>query len=221
MNGALAVLRRDLVLAGRSPGDTLLALIFFVLALSLFPLGVGPGPQLLERIGVGLIWVLALFAVVLTLDRLYASDARDGSLEQYALSPTPMAAIALAKALAHWLTTGLVLVVASPLLVLLLNLPASAYIAVPLALLLATPTMSLIGGIGAALMLGSRRGSILMTLLVLPLYIPVLILGVSAVEAWMSGIGGTVAWLLLGALLLGSLAVAPLFTALGLKLALD
>ncbi|MFO1050247.1 MAG: heme exporter protein CcmB, partial [Geminicoccaceae bacterium] len=178
-------------------------------------------PDILARIGAGVVWVVALLAVLLTLDRLWLADHEDGSLELLLLAPVPLELLVVVKCLAHWLTSGLVLVVASPLMGLLMNLPPEGLWAVPLALLLGTPTLTLIGSIGAALLLGSRRGSLLMALLVLPLYIPVLIFGVAAVEGAMLGLGGTAPLLILGAMLLLAVALAPFATAAALRLALE
>ena len=220
MIGALmALVRRDLRLAWRSPAETLLGVVFFLVALALFPLGVGASPDILARIGAGVIWVLALLAVLLTLDRLFQHDHEDGSLDLLLLAPLPLELAVLAKCAVHWLTSGLLLVVASPILALLMNLPADAFWALPLALLLGTPSLTLIGAIGAALLLGSRRGAVLTALLVLPLYIPVLIFGVAAVDGVVLGLGARAPFLILGAIQLAALALAPLAIAAALRLA--
>ncbi|HEX5080390.1 MAG TPA: heme exporter protein CcmB [Geminicoccaceae bacterium] len=221
MSAFLAILRRDLRLSLRRLGEAVQPLLFFVLALLLFPLGVGPAPEILERIGTGVIWVLALLAVMLSLDGLYRDDAEDGSLELLALADLPLELVVLGKSAAHWLTGGLPLAIASPLLAVLLHLPPEALAILALALLLGTPTLTLVGGIGAALLLGARRGSALMGLLVLPLYIPVLIFGVSAVEGEVMGLSGRPQLLVLGAMLLTALALAPFATAAALRLALE
>jgi heme exporter protein B len=218
---AAAIVRRDLLLGLRRSADSLQPLLFFVVALALFPLGVGPAPQILERIGVGVIWVLALLAVMLSLDRLYQADAEDGSLDLLAQGILPLELVALAKCLAHWLMSGLLLVLVSPLLAILMQLPATAIGPVALALLLGTPTLTLIGSIGAALMIGTRRGGALLALIVLPLYVPVLIFGVSAVEGAVMGLGGRAQFLILGAMLLAALALTPFATAAALRLALE
>ncbi|HLT02433.1 MAG TPA: heme exporter protein CcmB [Geminicoccaceae bacterium] len=217
----LAIVRRDLRLGLRRAADSLQPLFFFLIALALFPLGVGPAAQVLERIGVGVIWVLALLAVMLSLDRLYQADADDGSLDLLAQGVLPLELVALAKCVAHWLTSGLVLVLVAPLLAVLMQLPAEATGPVALALLLGTPTLTLIGSIGAALMIGARRGSTLLALIVLPLYIPVLIFGVSAIEGAVMGLGGRAQFLILGAMLLAALALTPFATAAALRLALE
>lgn len=206
---AKALFTRDIALAFKRGADSLLGVIFFLIALSLFPLGVGASPDILARIGAGVIWVLALLAVLLSLDRLFTTDFEDGSLDAMALSPLPLEAMVLVKCTAHWLTSGLLLVVISPLLAILMSLPVDAYWVLPLALLLGTPTLTLIGAIGAALLLGSRRGSVLTALLVLPLYIPVLIFGVAAVDGVLLGLAPRAPFLILGAMLLGAAALAP------------
>jgi heme exporter protein B len=216
-----ALVRRDLRLALRRGGDSLQPLLFFVLAAALFPLGVGPAPEILGRIGIGVIWVLALLAVMLSLDRLYQADAEDGSLELLAQGVLPLELVALAKCLAHWLTSGLALVIAAPLLAILMQQPGTAQGVLALALLLGTPTLTLIGSIGAALLIGARRSSVLLALLVLPLYIPVLIFGVSAVEGEVMGLSGRPQLLILAAMLLAALALAPFASAAALRLALE
>ena len=192
-----------------------------VLAIGGIQTGIGPAPEVLERIGVGVIWVLALLAVMLSLDRLYQGDAEDGSLDLLAQGVLPLELVVLGKCLAHWLTSGLLLVIVSPLLAILMQLPASAPGPLALALLLGTPTLTLIGSVGAALMIGARRGSALLALVVLPLYIPVLIFGVSAVEGEVMGLGGRAQFLIQGALLLAALALTPFASAAALRLALE
>ena len=216
-----AILRRDLRLGFRRGGDSLQPVVFFVLAATLFPLGIGPAPEVLARIGVGVLWVLALLAVMLSLERLYQADAEDGSLELLAQGVLPLELAALAKGLAHWLTSGLVPVLTSPLLALLLQLPAEALGVLAFALLIGTPTLTLLGGIAAALLIGTRRSSVLLALLVLPLYIPVLIFGVGAVEGEVMGLSGRPQLLILAAMLLAALALAPFATAAALRLALE
>ncbi len=218
IRAAGAVVARDLRLAFRRPGESLLAVAFFALALALFPLGVGPTPALLVRIGAGVIWVLALFALLLSLERLYQADFEDGTLELMLLAPAPLELLVAAKCLAHWLSSGLLLVLMSPVLALLMGLPGEALWVLPAALALGTPTLTLIGSIGAALLLGSRRGATLAALLVLPLFIPVLIFGVGAVDGYLFGLGGRGQLLMLGALFLFALAIAPFATAAALRL---
>ncbi|MEM8952241.1 MAG: heme exporter protein CcmB [Pseudomonadota bacterium] len=221
MKAFIAILRRDIKLSLRSGMDSAQPLIFFVVALTLFPLGVGPSPETLERIGVGVIWVLALLAVMLSLDRLFQADAEDGTLEQLALADLPLELTVLAKCLAHWLMSGLVLVIASPLLALLLHQSPETSSVLALALLLGTPVLTLIGSIGAALLIGARRGGVLIALLVLPLYIPILIFGVNAVEAEVMGLGGSAQLLILGAILLAALALTPFAAAAALRLSME
>ena len=221
MSAFIAILRRDINLSLRSGVDSAQPLIFFVIALTLFPLGVGPSPEILERIGVGVIWVLALLAVMLSLDRLFQADAEDGSLEQLALADLPLELTVLAKCLAHWLMSGLVLVIASPLLALLLHQSVETSGVLALALLLGTPVLTLIGSVGAALLIGARRGGVLIALLVLPLYIPILIFGVGAVEAEVMGLGGSAQLLILGAILLAALALTPFAAAAALRLSME
>jgi heme exporter protein B len=205
VNRLLAILGRDLRLALRQGVDSVMVVAFFVLAVVLFPFGVGPEPGMLARIAAGVIWVAALLASMLSLERLFQADYEDGSLELMALEPVALEAVVLAKVAAHWLTTGLPLLVAAPLLAILLHLPADGFAVLLLALLLGTPTLSLIGAVGAALILGARRGGVLLSLLVLPLFIPVLIFGAAAVEAALGGFPARPHLLVLAALLLAAL----------------
>ena len=221
MSAFLAVVRRELRLAFRARADSLTAVAFFVIAVVLFPFGVGPEPNVLARIAPGILWVAALLAVLLSLERLFQSDFEDGSLELQALSPLALEAIVLAKALAHWLTTGLPLMAAAPLLGVLLHLEAPAFAVLVLALGLGTPTLSLIGSMGAALVLGARRGGVLLSLLVLPLYIPVLIFGVAAVEAALGGFPATPHLAVLVGFFLAALPLTPWAAAAALRHALE
>lgn len=221
MNPVLALIRRDLKLALRTPGDSATVVLFFVITAVLFPLGVGPEPNILARIAVGVIWVTALLASLLSFERLFHLDAEDGSLDLIALAPAPLELLVLGKCAAHWLVTGLPLIVVSPLLAVLLNMPADGYRVLLLALAVGTPTVSLIGAIGAALTLGARRGGVLLPLLVLPLYIPVLIFAVAAVEAAIAGLSPRPHLLLLGGLLALSLPLAPVAAAAAIRQALE
>lgn len=216
-----ALFLRDLSLALRQAGDSLMGAVFFLIALSLFPLGVGASPDILARIGAGVIWVLALLAVLLTLDRLFTLDFEDGSLDQMLLAPVPMELLVVAKCLAHWLSSGLLLVCISPLLAILMALPSDALWALPLALFLGTPTLTLVGAVGAALLVGSRRGGVLIALLVLPLYIPVLIFGVAAVDGAILGLGSFAPFLILAACFLVALALTPFACGAALRLAAE
>ncbi|MEC9344583.1 MAG: heme exporter protein CcmB [Pseudomonadota bacterium] len=217
----LSVMRRDLLLARRQGGASLLAIAFFVLVVSLFPLGVGPAPETLERIAAGVIWVAALLSVLISLDRLFQADLEDGSLDQLALLPVPLPVVVLGKVAAHWLTTGLPVILTAPLLGLLMQLQPDGYLTMLLAMALGTPILSLIGAVGAALTVGVRRGGVLLTLIATPFYIPVLIFGVGAVEASVTGFPPDAHLLLLAAMLCGALVMAPIAAAAALKLALD
>lgn len=221
MNRFLAVVRRDLRLSLRQGTDSLMTLVFFVIAVVLFPFGVGPEPNVLARIGGGVVWVAALLASMLALEKLFQADFEDGGLELLALAPMPLEAVVLAKVVAHWLTAGLPLVVVSPLLGLLMNIPADVFPTLVLALLLGTPALSLIGAVGAGLILGARRGGVLLSLLVLPLFIPVLIFGVSAVEAAAQGLPAKASLLILAGLALGALALSPWAAAAAIRQALE
>lgn len=221
MPGYFALFRFELLLALRQSGEVGLALGFFVLAVVLFPLGVGPELEILRRIGPGIIWVAALLAAVLSLDRLFAGDHADGGLDVLALSTLPLEGVVLVKCAAHWVTTGLLLTALSPFLALLMNLDPAAIPLLVAGLLIGTPALSLVGAIIAALTLGVRRPGVLISLLVLPLYLPVLIFGAGAVEAGIAGIGARSYLLLLGAFSLGALPLAPLAAAAALRQALD
>ena len=221
MSAFWAIVERDLRLGLGAQGAALTTLLFFVLAISLFPLGVGPEPQLLARISAGVIWVAALLAAQLSLDRLFQADYEDGTLELLARAPLPLTLTIAAKLLAHWLGTGLPLALIAPLLAIMLQMDAEALPVLLLALLLGTPSLSLIGGIGAALTLGARRGAVLVPLLTLPLLIPVLIFGVGAVEAAAFGLSASPHLLLLGAFLALALVLSPFAAAAAVKLALE
>ncbi len=209
MNGFRLIIFRDLHLALRQGTESMMVVMFFVIAVVLFPLGVGPEPNILARIGPGVIWVAALLASMLSLERLFQTDYEDGSLELLALQPVALEVTVMAKVAAHWLTTGLPLIVAAPILAVLMNMPAEGFPVLIATLVLGTPSLSLIGAIGAALILGSRRGGILLSLLVLPLYIPVLIFGVSAVDAAIGGFSAKPQLLILTGLLVAALPLCP------------
>ena len=215
------VAHRDLLGALRRRADVLTTLIFFIIVASLFPLGVGSDPVILRTIGPGVVWVAALLASMLALNRLFASDYTDGTLEQLVLAPQPLSMLVLGKVAAHWLASGLPLVIVAPLLGLQYHLSAEALTILLASLLLGTPTLSLIGAIGAALTLGLRGGGALLSLLVLPLYVPVLIFGAGAVEAGMAGLDSAAHLSLLGALLLVALVLAPWATAVALRIAIE
>ena len=221
MTGLAGLLARDLRLALRQRADAATVILFFALTASLFPFALGTDLVLLSQVAPGILWVTALLAVLLSLERLFLADFEDGSLDQLILSPLPLELAVLGKAAAHWLTTGLPLVIATPLLALLYNLPVDATALLVLALALGTPGLSLIGAIGAALTLGARRGGVLVPLLVLPLYVPSLIFGVAASEAALAGMAAKVPFLLLGAILLVMLFVSPLASAAALRQAAE
>jgi heme exporter protein B len=216
-----AALKREIALALRQKGEVLTPLVFFVVIASLFPLGVGPESALLLRMAPGVLWVSALLAAMLSLQRLFAMDYADGSLEQMALSATPLGLLVVAKALSHFLLSGLPLVLMAPVLGLQFGMEGRSLGILMLTLLLGTPTLSLIGSIGAALTLGVRGAGVLLSLLILPLYIPVLIFGAGAVEADAAGLGVGGHLSLLSALLVLSVFFAPLATTAALKISLE
>ena len=221
VNFTLQLIARDLKLALRRPGDVLNMLFFFVVVVSLFPLSLGADPALLRQLAPAVVWVSAMLASMLGLQRMFGPDHEDGTLEQMLLSPHSTVLLALAKALSHWLLAGLPLVLLSPLMGLQYDLPADALSVLALSLLIGTPVLSLMGGVGAALTLGARGGGVLLGLLVLPLFIPVLIFGSGASYAHAAGMAvqGHVSILL--ACLLLTLCFAPWATALALKVAME
>lgn len=221
MSRLAEIIRRDLRLALRQGSDSVMVVTFFVLTVVLFPFGLGPEANLLERVSAGVLWVTALLASTLSLDRLFLADYEDGSLELLALTPTPLELLVLGKVAAHWLTTGLPLMVAAPVLAVLLNMNIHGFQTLLLTMLLGTPTLSLIGAMGAALVLGARRGGVLLSLLVLPLYVPVLIFGVGAIDAAVQGLPATAQLLILGGMLLAALALTPWAAAAALRQALE
>lgn len=221
MNAFAALVARDVALATRRGGEAALTLGFFVITIALFPFGVGPDPELLGRIAAGIIWVTALLAAIVSLDRLFRQDLEDGSLDLLALSPMPLELVVLAKCLAHWLVTGLPVTLLAPLMGMMLQLEPDAYVPLIIGLALGTPALSLVGAIGASLVLGARRGGALIGLLVLPLYIPVLIFGISAVEAALAGLPVLPHILIEGAVLVISLPLAAFAGAGALRLAMD
>lgn len=215
------IIRRDLLLAMRRQSDVLTTLFFFIIVVSLFPLSVGPEMNMLRTMAPGVVWVAALLASMLSLGRMFSNDYLDGTLEQMLLSPQSLSLLVLGKALAHWLVTGVPLVLMAPVLGVQYDLPVDALFVLTTALLLGTPVLSLIGAIGAALTLGLRGGGVLVSLLVLPLYIPVLIFGAGAVEANMAGVGFDAHLSLIGAFLLVSLVFAPWAAASSLRVSLE
>ncbi len=217
----LTLLRRDLLLMFRQGSDALITLAFYLLAVAIFPFGVGPVPDLLARIAAGLLWTMALFAALISLDRLFQQEQEDGGLEQLALAPLALEWSFLAKALAHWVATGLPLLVIAPFLAFLLRLPAPGVGVLATALALGGPALTLVGAVGAALTLGARRGAVLLPLLVLPLYVPILIFGVGAVDAASAGLPANPQLLLLGAYLLVAIPLAPWAGAAALRIAVE
>ena len=217
----LTVLKRDLILAMRRKSDVTSTLFFFVVVVSLFPLAIGPELDTLRMIAPGIVWVAALLASMLALDHMFSVDYQDGSLEQLLLTPQPLTVLVIAKVLAHWLITGLPLVLVAPLLGIQYDLSGEAIRVLLLTLLVGTPALSLIGAIGAALTLGLRGGGVLVSLLVLPLTIPVLIFGAGAVEANVSGLGSEGHLSMLLAILVMSLLLAPLATAVALRISAE
>lgn len=216
-----ATLKRDLVLLLRRRSEVLNPLVFFAIVITLFPIGISPDPALLAAIAPGLLWVAALLAALLSLDSLFRSDYDDGSLEQLLLTPQPLALLVLAKVAVHWLLTGLPLALMAPLLGVMLALPAGSYAILAVSLALGSASLSLIGAIGAALTVGLSRGGVLLSLLVLPLFIPVLIFGAGAVQAAIFGDGALAHLAILGALLALALSLAPLAIAASLRISIN
>lgn len=221
MRGFAALLARDLRLAARHGGDTLAALLFFVVAVTLFPLAIGPAPETLGRIAPGIIWVAALLAALLPLERLFGADFEDGTLDQLLLSGLPPAAIALAKAITHWLVTGVPLLLVAPVLAVMLRLPMEAMAALLTGLVAGTMLLSLIGATGSAIVLGARRAGVLLPILVLPLVTPALIFGVAAADAFTVGLPARPHLLLLAAMLAAALPLCPLAAGTALRGAVE
>lgn len=221
LTGFTTLLRRELTIAVRRGPEVLLPLIFLLVVVSLFPLGVGPGPNLLARIAPGVIWIAALLATVIALDTLFRTDYEDGGLEQLMISGHPLSLLVLAKLAAHWLSSGLPVVLLSPLLAMWMNLQRGAWMVLMVTLLIGTPILSLIGGIGAALTLGLKRGGQLLSLLVFPLFVPILIAATAAVMAAADGLPYTPFLGLLVAGLVVSLSLAPFAAAAALKISVS
>ncbi|OPX56855.1 heme exporter protein CcmB [Oceanospirillum multiglobuliferum] len=217
----IGTFKRDLLLVFRRRSDIVNPLLFFTIAVTLFPLGISPDAVFLAQIAAGVLWVAALLATLLSLDSLFQQDMADGSLEQLVISPHPLAVLVLSKVLVHWLVTGLPLTLLAPLLAVMMFLPDAGFGTLFISLLLGTPTLSLIGAIGAALTVGLRRTGVLMTLLILPLYIPVLIFGTGAVISASQGMAVTGHLAILGALFLVALVSAPLAAGAALKISLN
>ena len=221
MNAFLTVLRRDVLQAMRRKSEVLTSVFFFVVVAALFPLGIGPELKTLRLVAPGILWVGALLASMLSLGRMFAADYQDGTLEQMALSPASLTGLVAAKVLAHWLLSGLPLVLLSPLLALLFDLDAAAVGVLVLTLLVGTPLLSLIGSIGAALTLGVRGGDVLLSLLILPLYVPVLVFGAGAVQAQVAGLGASAHVSILMAMLVLAAFFSPWACAAALRIAME
>jgi heme exporter protein B len=221
MNAFLTVLRRDVLQAMRRKSEVLTSVFFFVVVAALFPLGIGPELKTLRLVAPGILWVGALLASMLSLGRMFAADHQDGTLEQMALSPASLTGLVAAKVLAHWLLSGLPLVLLSPLLALLFDLDAAAVGVLVLTLLVGTPLLSLIGSIGAALTLGVRGGDVLLSLLILPLYVPVLVFGAGAVQAQVAGLGASAHVSILMAMLVLAAFFSPWACAAALRIAME
>lgn len=215
------MLKRDLLLAYRLRAETVYPLLFFVLVVTLFPLGIGDDKTLFKNIAPGIIWVTALLAAMLSLDSLFRSDYEDGTLEQFTLSVYPLAVIVSAKVMAHWLSSGLPLLLIAPLLAVLLYLPEQALPVLLLTLLLGTPVLSLVGAIGIALTVGLRRGGVVLSLLVLPLYVPVLIFATLAIQNAIDGFSAVAQLSMLTALLVLAVTLTPMAVASALRISLD
>lgn len=222
MNAFLSLIFRDLRLVRRQGAAVMTALGFYLVIVATLPLGLGPDLNLLSRIAPGVLWVALLLSSLLSADRMFHDDHEDGTLEIIALGPLPLELVALAKAVAHWITVGIPLLMLAPLLALLLNMSENAYLPLMATLIAGTPAVSFVAGIGAALTVGMRKGGLLLPLLILPLYVPVLIFAVSAVDAVVTGPGSfTAPFLILCALTLAAIVLAPLATAAALRLNLS
>lgn len=221
MSPFIALINRDIKLAWSGGGAATMVLSFFLVAVSLFPFGIGSDPEILARISVGIIWVTALLACLLSLDRIFQADFEDGSLDDIATSPLSLEMASLAKIIAHWCATIVPLIILAPLLAAMLNLPGEGYKMLMISLLVGTPTLSMIGAIGASLTVAIRRGGVLLSLLVLPLYVPTLIFGVGATYATIEGRDAGPALALLAAVTLVSCLVGPIASAAAIRLSLE
>ncbi|MCS3455356.1 heme exporter protein B [Aeromonas sp. BIGb0405] len=221
LSAVLTLIHRELLMAFRQRADILNPLWFFLIVITLFPLGIGPEPQLLARIAPGIIWVAALLAAMLSLERLFRDDFADGALEQMMLMPHPLGLLALAKVTAHWLLTGLPLLLISPLIAVLLSLDINTWLAMAATLALGTPILSLLGAVGVALTVALRKGGVLLSLLILPLYIPVLIFATSAIEAAGLGLPYSGQLAMLGAMLVGALIMTPFAVSASLRVSVN
>ncbi|KOO05223.1 heme exporter protein CcmB [Vibrio nereis] len=216
-----SIVRRELLIAFRRQADVFNPLWFFIIVITLFPLSIGPEPNLLARIAAGIVWVAALLSALLSLERLFRDDFQDGSLEQMMLMPVPLPIVVISKVIAHWLLTGLPLIVISPLLAVLLSLDFNTWLSVVLTLLVGTPTLSFIGAIGVALTVGLQKGGVLLSLLVLPLYIPILIFATSAIDAASLGVAYNGQLAILGAMLMGAFTLTPFAISAALRVSVN
>lgn len=216
-----SIIRRELLIAFRRQADVFNPLWFFVIVITLFPLSVGPEPNLLARIAAGIVWVAALLSALLSLERLFRDDFQDGALEQLMLMPLPLPFVVISKVIAHWILTGLPLILISPLLAILLSLDVNSWLAVVATLLVGTPTLSFIGAIGVALTVGLQKGGVLLSLLVLPLYIPILIFATSAIDAASLGMAYKGQLAILGAMLIGSMTLTPFAISSALRVSIN
>jgi heme exporter protein B len=221
ISAMVAIVRRELLIAFRRQADILNPLWFFIIVVTLFPLCIGPEPSLLARILSGIVWVAALFSALLSLERLFRDDFQDGALEQMMLMPIPLLLAVMAKVIAHWLLTGVPLILISPLLAILLSLDFNTWSAVVLTLLIGTPTLSFVGAIGVALTVGLQKGGVLLSLLVLPLYIPILIFATSAIDAAGLGVAYNGQLAILGAMLAGAATLTPFAISASLRISVN
>ncbi len=221
MQAMLTIVRRELLIAFRRQADILNPLWFFIIVITLFPLSIGPDPNLLARIAAGIVWVAALLSALLSLERLFKDDFQDGSLEQMMLMPVPLSLVVISKVIAHWLLTGLPLIIISPLLAVLLSLDFSVWLAVVLTLLVGTPTLSFIGAIGVALTVGLQKGGVLLSLLILPLYVPILIFATSAIDAADLGMPFNGQLAIMAAMFVGSLTLTPFAISAALRVSVN
>ncbi|MYM59829.1 heme exporter protein CcmB [Vibrio sp. OCN044] len=215
------IIQRELLIAFRRQADIFNPLWFFIIVITLFPLSIGPEPNLLARIASGIVWVAALLSALLSLERLFRDDFQDGALEQLMLMPLPLPVVVISKVIAHWMLTGLPLILISPLLAILLSLDFNSWLAVVATLLVGTPTLSFIGAIGVALTVGLQKGGVLLSLLVLPLYIPILIFATSAIDAASLGMAYKGQLAILGAMLVGSITLTPFAIASALRVSVN
>ena len=215
------IIRRELLIAFRRQADIFNPLWFFIIVITLFPLSIGPEPNLLARIAAGIVWVAALLSALLSLERLFRDDFQDGALEQMMLIPIPLHLVVLSKVIAHWLLTGLPLILISPLLAVLLSLDFDTWLSVVLTLLVGSPALSFIGAIGVALTVGLQKGGVLLSLLILPLYIPILIFATSAIDAAALGIAYNGQLAVLGAMLMGTMTLTPFAISAALRVSVN